>query len=92
MAVYVDRMQAEFRRMVMCHMVADTSRELKEMAKKIGVKEKWIQGQGTYKEHFDVCLSKRKLALANGAIEISREQLFSILEKKRKRTIMAKGI
>ncbi len=69
MAVYVDNYNAEFRGMIMCHMMADTTEELLRMADLIGVQRKWIQKPGTKREHFDVCLSKRKLAIQCGAIE-----------------------
>lgn len=70
MAVYVDNMRAKFGRMVMCHMLADTDEELHAMADKIGVDRKWHQAPGTYKSHYDIALSKRALAVENGAIEL----------------------
>lgn len=60
-----------FGRMKMSHMVADTTNELLEMVDKIGVQRKWIQHPGAYDEHFDVCMSARKKALAAGAKEIN---------------------
>lgn len=83
MAVYVDTMRATFRRMVMCHMIADSKEELLDMADKIGVQRKWIQCPGTPREHFDICLSKRKLAVENGAQEISMRELFVKIREKR---------
>lgn len=74
MSVYVDDMKAKFGRMVMCHMTADTSEELLAMADKIGVDRKWLQHPGTYKEHFDIALSKRALAIKHGAIEVTWRQ------------------
>lgn len=53
----------------MCHMTADSTAELLDMADRIGVARKWIQYQGTWKEHFDIALSKRALAVKFGAIE-----------------------
>jgi hypothetical protein len=95
MAVYVDDMYdfkkynsnvGQFGRMKMSHMVADTSSELVEMANKIGVNKKWIQYPGTPREHFDICMSKRKLAIKNGAVEITwrqmGERLLSLRKKK----------
>lgn len=73
--VFVDDMCADFGQMKMCHMLADSSEELIEMADKIGVQRKWLQKAGTYYEHFDVCLSKRKLAIANGAREINSREM-----------------
>jgi len=58
--------------MMMCHMYADSTEELLAMADRIGVARKWIQYPGTYKEHFDVCKSKRALAVQDGAIEVER--------------------
>lgn len=75
MSVYVDDMRAGFGRMVMCHMIADKPYELLAMANVIGVQHKWLQKPGTANEHFDICLSKRKLAVLNGAIEISQREL-----------------
>lgn len=74
MTVYVDNMYlspiGQFGRMKMSHMYADTHAELVAMADTIGVARKWIQHQGDPKrEHFDIALSKRKLAVKAGAIE-----------------------
>lgn len=68
--VYIDNFNAPFGRMKMCHMIADTTEELLQMADKIGVARKWIQEPDTYNEHFDVCLSAKVKALAAGATEI----------------------
>ena len=70
MAVYVDDMNAPFGRMLMCHLIADTTDELLAMVDRIGVHRRWIQDAGTKREHFDIALSKKRLALAAGAIEI----------------------
>ncbi|SDL06276.1 Protein of unknown function [Mesorhizobium muleiense] len=96
MAVYVDDMKAPFGNMVMCHMWADTDDELLAMVDKIGVQRKWIQGHqelsfGKHKRaswvHFDIAMSKRALAVKNGAVETDR---FGPLEHTAKLAI-AKG-
>lgn len=69
MACYVDDMRAPYGRLIMCHMLADTEAELHAMADGIGVARKWHQG-----DHYDIALSKRALAVAAGAIEISMRQ------------------
>lgn len=74
MTVYVDDMRAGYGRLVMCHMLADDLVELLQMADRIGVDWKWLQCAGTPKEHFDIALSKRKLAVAAGAVEITWRQ------------------
>lgn len=77
--VYVDDMYkypvGNYRGMKMSHMIADSKKELLEMAVKIGVNVKWIQKEGTKQEHFDICFSKRALAIKNGAQEITWRQL-----------------
>lgn len=82
MAVYVDTMEAQFGRMVMCHMMADTTEELMEMADTIGVNRKWIQAPGTWKEHFDISKSKKALAIQAGAKLISTQKLVAKMRKK----------
>lgn len=71
MAVYVDNANISYRRMKMCHMLADTEKELHAMADKIGVQRKWFQGPKiTSHPHYDICLSKRALAVEYGAVEV----------------------
>lgn len=77
--VYVDDMRMPYGRMIMCHMIADTTEELLRMAYKIGVNRKWIQDKGTAKEHFDISLSKRKKAIELGAKEITWRELGEII-------------
>lgn len=80
--VYIDNMNAPFGRMKMCHMIADTTEELLQMVDKIGVQRKWIQDAGKYSEHFDISLDKKKLAIANGAQEITMMELGRMLSKR----------
>jgi hypothetical protein len=68
--VYVDDMRATLRRMIMCHMIADTAAELHAMADRIGVARRWHQG-----DHYDIAQSKRKLAVAAGAVEVGQRTL-----------------
>ena len=79
MAVYVDDAKVPFGRMVMCHLVADSAAELRAMADAIGVSGKWLQHAGTHREHFDICLSKRALAVRAGAKEVTTRELVRIV-------------
>lgn len=83
MSVYVDDMAAGYGRMVMSHMIADTTEELLAMADLIGVQRKWLQHAGTHREHFDLCQSKRALAIKAGAIPITMRDLGVKLMEKR---------
>lgn len=84
MAVYVDAAVHPYGRMLMCHMFADTTLELLQMADKIGVQRKWLQHAGTYREHFDIAKGKRALAVKAGAKEITRKEVGELLDKRLK--------
>lgn len=79
MAVYIDNFYVtgagKFGRMKMSHMIADNREELYAMVDKIKVQRKWIQDFGTTREHFDVCMEKRVLAIKHGAIPIGFREL-----------------
>lgn len=79
--VYIDNMNATFGRMIMNHLFADTVEELFQMVDKIGVNRKWFQRKPDF-PHFDIALSKKKLAIENGAIEIKYGKELVILSKK----------
>lgn len=85
MTVYVDDMykypMGRYRRMKMSHMVADTEEELHAMAKQIGVARRWYQG-----DHYDICMNRRVLAVASGAVELTMIQLGRMVINKRKRS------
>lgn len=83
MAVYVDRFNAAYGRMIMCHMAADTREELLAMADVIGLRRKWIQKAGTEYEHFDVSGFMRKRAVRAGAIEVTSRELVKRMIQKR---------
>lgn len=91
MSVYVDNMRAPLGRMKMCHMIADTSDELHAMAAKIGVARKWCQSEGTHREHYDIALSKRGVAVKYGAIEITMKELGRLLDNRRISALMGSG-
>ena len=77
MTVWVDDMYSvpmgQFRRMKMSHLISDNEKELHAMAGKIGVARRWYQG-----DHYDICLSKRALAISLGAVEVTMRQLAGI--------------
>lgn len=83
MAVYVDNQRAQYRGMVMCHMLADSTEELLAMADRIGVDRKHLQDAGTYREHLDICLTKRAAAVAAGALEVSVPTMRRIIRDRR---------
>lgn len=86
MAIYVDDMRAPYGRMVMCHMVADTLEELHEMADRIGVARRWFQGDASW-PHYDIALSKRKLAVEFGAVEVTRRELVGVVRGLREKAL-----
>lgn len=83
MPVYVDAAVNPFGRMMMCHMIADTPAELREMAEKIGVALRWFQCEASV-PHFDIAKSKRALAVAAGAIEVDRRAFVETMKRIRR--------
>lgn len=83
MTVYVDDMYlyplGQYRGMKMSHMIADTEDELHAMADKIGVSRTWYQG-----DHYDVCMSKRALAIKCGAQPVTLRDLAKMAAAKRR--------
>ncbi len=85
MTVYVDNAQIPYGRMRMCHLLADSLDELHAMADHIGVARRWFQGWGRAScPHYDICLSKRRIAVAAGAVEIDRKALAAMLPRLRR--------
>ena len=74
MTVYVDTMQAPFRGMLMCHMIADTEHELHAMAAAIGMPRKRYQ-----RDHYDIPMDMKELAMRNGAREIGMRELAAMV-------------
>lgn len=84
MTVYVDDMRAPYGRLIMCHMIADTDDELHAMADRIGVARRWWQSPAkTSGSHYDIALSKRALAVAAGAVEITLRQASAMNARRR---------
>ena len=87
MSVYVDHYFAQYGRMQMSHMIADTLEELHAMADKIGVARKWFQQHASI-PHYDVCKSKRELAIKFGAVPVDRRDF--VLKMRRIRVLKEK--
>ncbi len=82
MTVYVDDMfkypMGKYSGMKMSHMLADTEAELHAMADRIGVSRRWYQGY-----HYDIAMSKRALAVAAGAKEITLREMAALAREQR---------
>ena len=64
--IYVDNGEHKFGRLIMCHMFCIPFDEmaLDQFAKSLGLKPAWKHGK-----HYDICKSKRALAMGLGAKE-----------------------
>ncbi len=80
MACYVDDMRAPYGRLILCHLLADSEAELESMARSLGLKPSW-----RHNDHYDICLSKRALALSLGAVPISLREACRIRIARRER-------
>jgi len=85
--VYVDDMRASFqagyRKMIMCHMIADTDEELHAMADQVGVSRQWHQAPPRHTSHYDIALGARTRALKAGAVEITWRQAGAMTRRRR---------
>lgn len=77
MTVYVDplgdypaapRIRGKARRW--CHLSADTNAELEEFARRIGLREAWVQAG-----HYDLTGGKRRLAVDAGAQQVTAREM-----------------
>lgn len=90
MAVYVDSANIPFKRMIMCHMIADTLEELHHMADIIGMKREWFQSNASF-PHYDIPLKRKEVALKHGAILLSRRELVLKMREIRKKQGYKRG-
>lgn len=87
MSVYVDFPDKKLGRMLMCHMIADSICELHDMANRVGVDKRYFQDK-LNKPHYDICKSKRGIAIKLGAIEVSNRKLVEILKNYDKTSLL----
>ncbi len=90
MSVYVDSGKWKLGRMKMAHMLADTPEELFDMADRLGLKREWFQSRSV--PHFDICQSKRVLAISYGAISISNHDMVAVIRRLRDRPNLQKAV
>jgi hypothetical protein len=83
MPVYLDKSEHRYGLLIMCHMIADTPVELKNMALRIGVGLRWFQAKAST-PHFDICKSKRALAIEAGALVVDRHEFVAVMQRIRK--------
>jgi len=84
MTVFIDGARHGFGRMVMCPMLADTPAELHAMAEAISMRREWYASPATASfPHYDLSLTRRKLALERGAKELTRQGLNAHMKRVR---------
>lgn len=85
--VYVDSLApcqttAKWRYKYSCHMFADTSLELDDMAERMGLRPEWKQNPFTPTEHYDLTRNMRLLAVGYGAKPITRREAAELTRRK----------
>lgn len=83
MSVYVDTLiDYGWKLGPSCHLLADSDDELHKFAASIGMKRAWFQdGDSHTLPHYDLTKARRAVAVAKGAIEISRRELIDRIKK-----------
>lgn len=90
MSVYVDplRVVASIRKNWpygrSCHMYADATEELHEMAGRIGLSRSWFQDRTDF-PHYDLSAWRRQQAIARGALEVDRWHVRDFIQAARER-------
>ncbi len=86
MSVYVDDLRPIKCWPEACHMLADTDRELDQMAALLCLLPRWKHG-----DHYDLSPSKRALAVKAGATEVTSRQLVEIRRASLRRMQRSEG-
>lgn len=82
--IYVDDARQPYGSMKMSHLMADSTEELEATCDALGLKREYIQYRGQPKEHIDVSMSKRRLAVKElNAKEVSGYDLVMLIRKRR---------
>ena len=77
MTVYVDQGKYPYRGMLMSHMLSEDLDELHAMAERLGVR-RHFQASGSC-PHYDICQTKRAVAIQAGAVVIDRRQVAALV-------------
>ncbi len=83
--VYVDAPIWPFGRMMMCHLFSLDVEALHAMASRIGVDRRWFQNKPGF-PHYDICKSKRAIAVSLGAVEVDRRRFVELVRILREKT------
>lgn len=63
-----------------CHMTADTLAELVAFARRIGMRDAWLQQRDRAdRYHYDLTASRRARAVELGAVEVSSRELVALM-------------
>jgi len=85
--IYVDELinfgwKIRGRKVKNCHLLCDNSvDDLITFANKIGLKAEYLQRSADGTPHYDLVESKRKLAIINGAKELTKHEWYKIRNK-----------
>jgi hypothetical protein len=80
--IYVDDFKACEGQKFMYHLIADTSQELREAARNLGLPYNCIRNSGKYNEHLYISAAKRNCAISQGAQPITSQEMVNILKQK----------
>ena len=84
MTLYVDRAAIPYGRMKMSHMIADSPAELRRACDSLGLKCSYSQHPGTSREHLDLSLAKREVAVRDlSAREVSSREIIVIINRRK---------
>ncbi|HEV7807575.1 MAG TPA: DUF4031 domain-containing protein [Solirubrobacteraceae bacterium] len=92
MAVYVDVAIWERHERRWCHLLADDPDELHAFAARLGIERRRFQSKPRrpWVDHYDIDETRRRAAVAGGAIELTRRQVVEQIARKRAAALAAR--
>ena len=86
MAIYVDEPIWRSRGRRWCHLVADSTDELEGFARRLGLREAWLQEKPgrPWHDHYDLPEWARAEAVALGAVELTTREMGAHLARRRR--------
>ena len=86
MAVYVDDPVWRHRGRLFCHLVADSTEELEGFARRLGLREEWLQTKPgrPWHDHYDLPDWARPRAVTLGALELTTREMGAHLARRRR--------
>ena len=85
MSVYIDEAYFPIGSVKMCHLIADSEKELHKFVALLGIDKRFykVSSITPWRNHYELSVTQRRLAVKHGAIEVTNSQMGRLLKIKR---------